>query len=398
MNIGEIPQDVVERARAAFLRRFGHGPEWAACAPGRVNLIGEHTDYTGGFVLPVAIDRVCVAVGSPAADPALSRIVAADLGEEAALDWREGVEVGDGAGRMGKGSWLSYVAGVAAEFGDVVRGRGGAMANVDIAVASAVPVGSGLSSSAAVEVATATLLEAATGVTLEAAEKALLCQRAEHRYAGVPCGIMDQFVSVMGREGHALLIDCRSREATLVPVPPGAALVVIDTGVRHALASGEYAQRRAACEAAAARLGTTLRDAAMGAVERAFPEGDPLLPIARHVVSENQRTQEAAAALRAGNLTRLGRLMRESHASLRDDYRVSCAELDAVVDAAAGVGGVYGARMTGGGFGGCAIAVCAPGAVGGVEAAVMGVATWQAERACRVFEVRAGDGARVVTR
>jgi galactokinase len=391
----EAQDQVLARAKAEFTRRFGSEPAFAAAAPGRVNLIGEHTDYTGGLVLPVAIDRVCVAVGGPAAEPARSRVVAADLGEDASIDWRGPITMGesDRPGEWRRGSWLSYVAGVAAEFREAMSPR--ALSNLDVVIASSVPVGSGLSSSAAIEVATATLLEAAVGVTLGPRDKALLCQRAEHRYAGVPCGIMDQFISVMGREGHALLIDCRSQEPTLVPMPPPAraVLVVIDTCVRHALASGEYAARRAACEAAAARLGASLRDASLEQVIAAFPSGDPLLPIARHIVTENQRTLEAADALRTGDLEWMGWLMAESHASLRDYYRVSCPELDTAVAAASRVPGVFGARMTGGGFGGCAIALVKPEAVGALTDHVRGRYAAAHGRECRVFATRVSAGA-----
>jgi galactokinase len=394
----ETPPQVLARARAEFSKRFGREPRFAASAPGRVNLIGEHTDYTGGFVLPIAIDRVCVAVGGAAADSAVSRLATADLGQDAEIDLRTGIEAAAEAGpnRVARGSWPSYIAGVASEFFEATSGLGIAPQNIDLLVASSVPVGSGLSSSASLEVAVATLLEAATGVKLEAAAKALLCQRAEHRYAGVPCGIMDQFISVMGREGHALLIDCRSRAATLVPMPPPSetVVVVMDTGVRHALASGEYAQRRAACAEAEAVLGRPLRDATPEQVAAAFDPANPLRPIARHVVSENARTLEAAATLRAGDLPRFGRLMNQSHDSLRDDYRVSCAELDALVDAARAIPGVFGARMTGGGFGGCAIAVCKPDAARTLLSQVTDLARQERAQGTSAFLSIASTGAR----
>lgn len=384
---------VLARARGEFVRRFGHNPAWAAAAPGRINLIGEHTDYTGGLVLPMAIDRVCVAVGGPAADQTLSRFATADLDAQFDTDLRTPVSEADRSA-MG-GQWHSYAVGVAAEFRDWLIQRGGDFGNLDVVVASSVPVGSGLSSSASLEVAVATMLEAAAGATMDPREKALLCQRAEHRYAGVPCGIMDQFASVLGQRGHAVLIDCRSQETTAVPMPApsDAVVVVMNSGVHHALASGEYAKRRAACTEAEAALGLGLRDATLDLVDRTFRDGDPLLSVARHVVTENERVRAASAALAAGDLGRFGRLMIESHQSLRDDYRVSCTELDALVDAACAVPGVYGARMTGGGFGGCAIALCRPEAVAAVIAA--------AERVCRTagaaFPVYPSDGARPIT-
>jgi galactokinase len=352
------PEDPRVRARSAFRGAFGSEPRWGAAAPGRVNLIGEHTDYNDGFVLPMAIDRVCVAVGGPAADPHESRILAVDLGETVSIDLSRPLEVGPGAGQIEQGSWPAYIAGVAARF---QRLLGGSLANLDIAVASSVPVGGGLSSSAAIEVATSTLLEQATGITLEPKAKALLCQRAEHEFAGVPCGIMDQFVSVMGREGHALLIDCRSQVVEHIPMPRPEHIVVLilNSNVRHSLAAGEYAKRKAECQAAVRALGiASLRDADEAVVVQARAHlSDVEFRRARHVVSENARTVAAAVALRGGDLAGLGRLMIESHRSLRDDYEVSCAELDTLVELAEGTEGVFGARMTGGGFGGCVVAL-----------------------------------------
>ncbi len=360
---------VLARAGAAFRTRFGRGHQWAAAAPGRVNLIGEHTDYNGGFVLPIAIDRVCVAVGAMAADTAVSHVYTADLDRLGTLDMRAPLRAG-GPG-IERGTWLSYVAGVIAQF---QRDAAAPLPNLDIAIASSVPVGSGLSSSAAIEVATATLLEQALSLPLAPKAKALLCQRAEHELAGVPCGIMDQFISTMGRQGHALLIDCRSEETALVPIPADAAVVLLDSGVRHALAGGEYAGRRATCAAAAAKLGVPqLRDASI----RALSAGEGLLTPeehrrARHVITENARTLAAAEALRRGDLPTVGQLMRESHASLRDDYEVSCPELDSIADVLCGIQGVYGARMTGGGFGGHAVALCQRRAVQRLLSAIPG--------------------------
>lgn len=392
-------QAVVRRATAAFATRFGGRPTWAAAAPGRVNLIGEHTDYSGGFVLPIAINRVCVAVGAPAKGRQ-SRVFSADLNAEAGFDLAAPLRSGsvEGNNSVVRGSWPSYVAGVAAQF---QRLPGFGPANLDIALASSVPVGSGLSSSASLEVAVATLLEQATGVRLQPERKALLCQAAEHEFAGVPCGIMDQFISVMGQAGHALLIDCRDQRGTQIPAPTGASVVVINTNIHHALASGEYAVRKAACVSAAGKLGVLeLRDAGIAAVDtvgRAAGLSDIERRCVRHVVGENARVLEAAAALRAGDLRAFGRLMLASHASLRDDYRVSCPELDTVVDAARRIPGVFGARMTGGGFGGCAIALVAPGAV--VELTERVGAEYRSchGRECSTFVVEAVDGAAPIT-
>ena len=232
-----------------------------------------------------------------------------------------------------KGAWANYPAGVLAGF----LARGISPGGFDALIHSTVPLGGGLSSSAALEVATATLLEAMTGRTLEPVEKALLCQQAEHQYAGVPCGIMDQFISVMGRKDHLLLLDCRSRRTELVPMSdPSVALLVTNTNVKHELGSGQYATRRAQCEAAAKILGVaSLRDATAAMLEQAKSRmEDVVFRRARHVIGEIGRTTQAAREIRASNWTKAGELMYASHDSLRDDYEVSCAELDAVVEIA----------------------------------------------------------------
>mgnify|MGYP003332206012 CR=1 FL=1 len=252
------------------------------------------------------------------------------------------------------------------ELSSVVAGfleRGVNPGGLDVLLHSTVPLGSGLSSSAALEVATATLLEAVTGKPLDPVEKALLAQKAEHDFAGVPCGIMDQFISVLGREGHLLLLDCRTRKTELVPMgDPSVALLITNTNVKHELSGGEYAERRAQCEQAAAGLGAgSLRDVTADQLEKNKGRLSELVyRRARHVISEINRTVEAGHRTRANHWARLGELMYASHASLRDDYEVSCAELDAVVEIAGQIGvkgGVYGCRMTGGGFGGCCVAL-----------------------------------------
>jgi galactokinase len=364
------PKAVLARARRAFRDRFGSESVFAATAPGRVNLIGEHTDYNGGYVLPMAIDRVCVAAASPGGRAGRWRIHSDDLGQDAEFNVSRPLE----PNQIAKGLWVSYLAGVAAQF---QRMTDEPLPALDIAIASSVPVGSGLASSAALEVAVATLLEQVLGTKLEPLEKAMLCQRAEHEFAGVPCGLMDQLASVMGRAGHALLIDCREECVTPVRMPASdkAAVLIVDSGVRHALAGGEYAARREVCAAACAKLGVAeLRDATKAAL---FGRCAGALTLdeercATHVISENERVCEAAEALRTGALPVFGRLMLESHASLRDNFRVSCRELDALVEAASTVPGVYGARMTGAGFGGCIVVLAAPGAVPGVCAAIVG--------------------------
>jgi galactokinase len=338
-----------------FAKAYGHAPRWIAAAPGRVNVIGEHTDYNDGFVLPMAIERYTVIAAAPSTGGERRVQLRSTVpdGGLAAIDLSKPMQP------FAKGSWANYPAGVLAGF----LARGIAPGGFDAMIHSTVPLGGGLSSSAALEVATATLLEAMTGQKLDPVEKALLCQQAEHHYAGVPCGIMDQFISVLGRKNHLLLLDCRSRRTELVPMSdPSVALLVTNTNVKHELGSSEYAKRRAQCEAAAKALGiSSLRDATAAALEQGKSRmEDVVFRRARHVVGEIGRTTEAAQAIRDSRWAEAGELMYASHYSLRDDYEVSCAELDAVVEIARGIGpkgGVYGCRMTGGGFGGCTVAL-----------------------------------------
>ena len=334
---------------AAFRERTGRDPEGVWAAPGRVNLIGEHTDYNDGFVLPAAIDRlVLVAAGRRAG----GRLRLWSLQAEPPADLEL---AGIGPGKVG--GWAAYPAGVAWALGQAGVELGGA----DLVVDGDVPAGSGLSSSAALECATATALADLHGAGLDRAALAGLARRAENEVVGVPSGVMDQMVSMLGRAGHALFLDTRSLGAEQVPLPleaAGLCLVVIDTRAGHRLVDGAYADRRAACQAAAAVLGVpALRDATPALLEQhATALGDPGLRRARHVVTENARVLAAVELLRAGHLDRLGPLLAASHASLRDDYEVSSPELDTAVEAAVAAGAV-GARMTGAGFGGSAIAL-----------------------------------------
>ena len=350
-----------------FEKTFGRPPRWVAAAPGRVNVIGEHTDYNDGFVLPMAIDRYTVIAAAPAAkDRNAIQLRSSQVEGVAVIDLSQPLRPAP------KGAWFNYPLGVLAGF----AARGAKLSGFDAFIHSTVPLGGGLSSSAALEVATATLLEAATGNQLDPVQKALLCQQAEHEYAGMPCGIMDQFISVMGRQDHLLLLDCRSRIPELVPMTdPSVALLITNTNVKHELTGGGYANRRAQCQEAARALGVaSLRDATLGLLERARPSLDPLVwRRARHVISEIQRTLQAAQAVRASDWPTVGQLMYASHSSLRDDYEVSCAELDAVVDIAQTIGargGLIGCRMTGGGFGGCTVALVRAQALPGITAAI----------------------------
>jgi galactokinase len=294
-----------------------------------------------------------------------------------------------------KGAWANYPLGVLAGF----KARGLRFSGFDAVIHSTVPLGGGLSSSAALEVATATLLEAITGKTLDPVDKALLCQQAEHEFPGVPCGIMDQFISVMGRKDHLLLLDCRSRQTELVPMRDASVgWLVTNTNVHHELAAGEYARRRAQCEDTAKILGLpSLREATLASLDQARARLDPVaLRRARHVVTEIERTLQAAQAIRASDWSRVGQLMYASHASLRDDYEVSCAELDDVVEIARNIGpagGVYGCRMTGGGFGGCTVALVKLDSLDAIVRKISDDYQRKAGIAATIFESRPAAGA-----
>jgi galactokinase len=344
--------DGTEPARDAFLAHFGRAPRWIASAPGRVNLIGEFTDFNDGFVLPMAIERRTVIVAAPNGTERVT-LRSEATGESVSVDLSAPLHP------QSKGCWSNYPMGVLAGFLE----RGYPVEGFDALISSCVPIGAGLSSSAALETAMASLLEAVSGVELEPVDKILLCQKAEHTYAGVPCGIMDQFISTLGRIGEALLLDCRSLQPTWLPLAdPSIAVLIINTNVKHELSSSEYAERRRHCEIAATALGvSSLRDGTLQKLREASDLLDEMsVRCARHVIAEITRTARAADCMRRGDWPELGRLMYESHASLRDDYAVSCLELDSAVEVARAIGregGVFGCRMTGGGFGGCAVAL-----------------------------------------
>jgi len=356
---GDVSAAVRERARARFAEVFGGGAAVrVAVAPGRVNLIGEHTDYNDGFVLPMAIGRAAVVVFRPRPDRTLR-------GHSVAFGETKEVEL-DALSAPGGDDWLSYVAGVAWAF----AAEGLEVPGLDVVVDGDVPIGAGLSSSAALEMATARALCAAGNLPWDAVRMAKLGQKAENQFVGMNCGIMDQFASAACREGHALLLDCRSLESQPVPLPEDAAVVVMDTGARRALAGSAYNDRRAACERVVARVSAfepqvrALRDVTPEMLERARADLDLTdLQRASHVVPENRRPVEMAAALQAGDLAAAGRLMNDSHFSLRDLYEVSCEELDLMTEIARKQLSCYGARMTGAGFGGCAVALVARNAV-----------------------------------
>lgn len=338
----------LERADVAaqFAERFGQPPQWVVRAPGRVNLIGEHTDYNDGFVLPLAIDRAVWIALRPRDD---RRVVvhSIDYGEQAEFPLDELVK--------GQTQWVEYLKGTAwslAEAGYPLAGWEGVLMGD-------VPLGAGLSSSAALEMATARAFAAAADFDWDGAVMARLGQRAENQWVGVQCGIMDQLISAVGREGHAVLIDCRSLETTPVAFPPGVAVVVLDTGTRRGLIDSAYNERRSQCEAAADFFrAKALRDVDLDLFQRLAQDlDDTVSRRALHVITENDRVLQAVQAMQRGELDALGVLLNKSHASLRDDYEVSSEALDAMAELAQAHPACYGARMTGAGFGGCAVAL-----------------------------------------
>ena len=338
--------------RDAFTSRFGTRPRLIVRAPGRVNLIGEHTDYNEGFVLPIAIDRATFVAGRARADQTL-RVYSANFGEEDSFSLA-GIE------RSTTHPWSNYVRGV-------VKGllaRDLPIVGADLLIESDVPLGAGLSSSASLEVAVGYAMQLLNNVNLLGEELALLAQGAENSFVGMQCGIMDQFMAALGRAGHALLLDCRDLSYQLIPIPPDVRVVVCDSGVRHSLVGSEYNERRAACHEAVrllkARLPkiSALRDVSPEQLQANADLLPPaILPRARHVVTEIRRTLQAAEALEHGELAAFGALMDASHASLRDDYEVSVPEIDALVELAQALPGCYGSRITGGGFGGSTVSL-----------------------------------------
>lgn len=342
----------IQSAYEIYEARFGFKPEYIAAAPGRVNLIGEHIDYNDGIVLPMAIERCTVVAGGANQDKSQCNIFSKQL------DSKVEFELG-GNLTPTPNCWSNYVKGVVAGFQD----RNLQVPGFNLVVHSDIPVGAGLSSSAAMEVATATFLEGFIGVSLDLKEKALLCQKAEHDYAGVPCGIMDQFASTFGEENKLVKIDCRNRNVELLPIESnGVSFLVIDSHAEHKLADGEYKQRREECESALAKMGyKSYRDVSTESFEHSKERlSEVEYRRARHVISEIGRTVKAADALIKRDLSQLGELLYSSHASLRDDFEVSCPELDFLVETCQKIGvdgGVLGCRMTGGGFGGSTISL-----------------------------------------
>lgn len=381
--------DLADDAVAALKSTFDQDATVTAAAPGRVNLIGEHIDYCDGFVMPFAIDRYIV-IAATTNDRSEARV--SSNGEPTvSIPLRE-------PATPGEPRWANYVRGVIRGFQD----RGHTIPGFDAAVVSSVPLGAGLSSSAALECAIATLLEGLLDTVLDTREKALLCQKAEHDFAGVPCGIMDQFASAFGQTNKLVLIDCQSGEPDLVPFEnPDLTVLIANTKVHHELSDGGYAARRKATEDGLAMLGKdSWRDVTLADVEQAWDRlGDPVNRRSRHVVGEIARTVAAAKSLESNDFEALGPLMSASHDSLRDDFEVSCKELDIMVNIARAIGrsgGVIGARMTGGGFGGSTVTLCESSRAEAIAATLAGEYEKATGIAPEIFASRPSEGAHLI--
>jgi len=373
------------KLKTEFESRYGAPPSRLFRAPGRVNLIGEHTDYNDGFVLPCAIDFASHVASSPRGDRRI-RVASVNIDKQFEFSLDDPPDASIPA-------WTKYVQGVAL----ILERKGLRLTGADLLIDSNVPIGSGLSSSAALEVSIGYALSAISGHTIDGMDLARIGQAAEHEFAGVRSGIMDQFAAVFGKRGHALFLDCRSMDWSAIPLPE-VRLVVCNTKTKHDLAEGEYNKRRAQCEEAARLLGrTSLRDVDPAELAEKPPElSDLLWKRARHVVLENQRVLDAVAALRSRALGDFGKLMNQSHDSLRGDYQVSCRELDIMVDIARGLPGVLGARMTGGGFGGCTINLVEAGSEENFGEIIFKNYQTATGITPEIYHVEAGDGVREI--
>jgi galactokinase len=379
-----------------FEREFGHLPQIVARTPGRVNLLGEHVDYSDGWVLPAAIDRFVWLCASPSSSTILS-LHALDIGESCRFDL---TDLGGNLDLAGDPlpEWARYPAGVAWS----LLKDGLAINGMRCVLTSDIPIGAGLSSSAAVEVAFATAWQALSDWSLGPMRLAQLCQRAENEYVGVQCGLMDQFSCVHGIKDHAIFFDTRTLEWEPVPLPPNVAVVIADSGIRRSLGESAYNQRRKACERAMRLLSdrlpeiVALRDVSMKQLrehEQALPPS--LRPIAQHVVGECERVRRGVELLKAGDVHGFGRLMLEGHASLRDLYEVSSPELDALVEIATGLPGCFGARLTGAGFGGCTVNLVEASKVPSFSKRLASEYQRSLGREAKVWSTRAADGAKL---
>jgi galactokinase len=378
----------IETLARSFRAYFNAKPDFIARAPGRVNLIGEHTDYNDGFVLPMAIDRA-VWIAFRLRNDATVRLHSLDFETDSVFDLHSLTK--------GKG-WVEYVKGVAHE----MTGAGYDLRGFDGAIAGDIPRGAGLSSSAAVELAAARAFAAASNIEWDALKMAKLAQKAENEWVGVNCGIMDQMASAASREGHALFLDCRSLETRHIPLPKGISVVVLDTSTRRGLVDSAYNERRSQCEEAARWFGVkALRDVdASQMLEAQNEKYDGLsgeaFRRARHIVTENARVLEAIEAMKNGDAKRLGELFNASHESLRDDFEVTNDALDIMVECAREQEGCYGARMTGAGFGGCAAALVNAKNAGEFVHAVSRAYRQKSGREAAVYVCKPSEGASLV--
>ena len=378
----------VETIRDQFEQHYGIHPRLIVRAPGRVNLIGEHTDYNDGFVFPAAIDRATYVAARPR-DDGLVHVLAVDLSDEDEFALDAPIE------HSASHPWSNYIRGVVK--GLLIAGH--TLGGANLLITSDVPRGSGLSSSAALEVATGYAFQVLNRLNILGEELALLAQGAENTFVGVQCGIMDQFISALGRRDHALLLDCRDLNYRPVPLPTDAQIVVCDSHLERSLAASAYNQRRQECDEAVRRFKqwypkiSALRDISVAQFrehEADLPE--PVRARARHVITENDRAVRSAAALDAGDVAAFGKLMNESHLSLRDDYEVSIPAMDTLVTAAQAVPGCYGSRMTGAGFGGCTVSLVATGAVERFKHDVAAAYRQATGRDTSIYVCRASDG------
>ena len=341
-----VPSSPRESVLKCFEEKYGNAPEYLVRAPGRVNLIGEHTDYNDGYVMPLAIDYAVWIAFSHITEPEV-RIHSIDFDQSVVIPINQALTKGEG--------WSEYLKGlinILKHYKLEIFGWKGVMAGN-------VPIGAGLSSSAALNLALTRAFGTVCNWDWDPSNMARICQLAENQWVGVNCGIMDQMISALGQEDHVLLIDCRSLKTTPVPLPEGVRVVILDTGTRRGLVDSAYNERRNQCEAVATYFGEkALRDVSYKQLEKAKTKIDPIQFMrARHVIKENERVLDCAESLRLGNLDHVGELINASHISLRDDFEVSSEALDLMVDCALAAPGCYGARMTGAGFGGCAVAL-----------------------------------------
>jgi galactokinase len=353
---------LISQTVASYRTNFGHrAAPRIFQAPGRVNLIGDHTDYNDGFVLPAAIDRQIVVAATPREDSRVN-VYALDFDQWDHFDFQKEIV------RLAENSWGNYIRGMAWS----LLWQGFKLRGMDAAIAGDIPIGAGLSSSAAIEVAAGYAMLQLAHNELDRKSLALAAQKAENDFVGMRCGIMDQYISCLGQRHHALLIDCRDLGYRALPLPSGALIVIVDSGVHRGLVDMEYNARRTECETAATHFGVrALRDVRLKAFKNRAHELTPTVRRrARHVITENDRTVSAAEALEADDLKAIGNLMVASHASLRDDFEVSCPELNLLVEIALGVKGVYGARLTGAGFGGSMVALVQPEAAADLTEAI----------------------------